>query len=156
MNPTDPLASLHALRTPEPISWWPLAPGWWLLIVLALALITGACLLLWRQYRANAYRRKALKALASAQQNWQQQGDNTALLQQINALLKATAIKAFPPTQCAALYGDNWLNFLQQTLPDNTPPSALGNSVYGPTPEFDSQALHHFASLWIRKHRRQP
>ena len=33
MNPQDPLAALHPLRTPEPIGWWPLAPGWWVLLM---------------------------------------------------------------------------------------------------------------------------
>ena len=30
----DPLAQLRDIHLPEPILWWPLAPGWWVLIVL--------------------------------------------------------------------------------------------------------------------------
>ncbi len=35
----NPLAQLRDIHTPDPISWWPLAPGWWVLLVLALTLI---------------------------------------------------------------------------------------------------------------------
>ena len=49
MDPQQiPLRDLHL---PEAISWWPLAPGWWLLIAFAVA----ACLLL-RALFANAVR----------------------------------------------------------------------------------------------------
>ena len=41
MNPLDQLAPLI---DPEPISWWPPAPGWWLL---GLALLLGLAAL-WR------------------------------------------------------------------------------------------------------------
>ena len=46
MNPAainaNPLDQLRDIHLPEPISWWPLAPGWWLLIIIALALMVWA------------------------------------------------------------------------------------------------------------------
>lgn len=51
------LAKLHDIRLPGPIGWWPLAPGWWLL----LALVCAAVLfVLWRDRQ----RRKSLRYLA--------------------------------------------------------------------------------------------
>lgn len=50
MNPLDQLAPLI---DPEPISWWPPAPGWWLL---GLALLLGLAAL-WR-FRHRLVKRK--------------------------------------------------------------------------------------------------
>ena len=50
MNPLDQLAPLI---DPEPISWWPPAPGWWLL---GLALLLGLAAL-WR-FRHRLIKRK--------------------------------------------------------------------------------------------------
>ncbi|MBS1202779.1 MAG: hypothetical protein H6R22_1288, partial [Chromatiaceae bacterium] len=33
----DPLAGLRDWHLPDPVSWWPPAPGWWLVAGLALA-----------------------------------------------------------------------------------------------------------------------
>ena len=65
---SDP-ASLDRLRDIvelDPVSWWPLAPGWWFL--LSLSAIGGAMLAIqaWRSWRANAYRRAALAELEGA------------------------------------------------------------------------------------------
>ncbi len=35
----DPLAQLRDIHLPDPISWWPPAPGWWVLAVVVLALL---------------------------------------------------------------------------------------------------------------------
>lgn len=54
------LEALRPIILPEQSSWWPLAPGWWILLVLLLALLTG---FFWgiRKYRY----KKALLALKS-------------------------------------------------------------------------------------------
>ena len=59
---SDPasLSNLRDLAEPGPVSWWPLAPGWWVLtgvLVITLAVATFRRL---KKYRANAYRRAAL------------------------------------------------------------------------------------------------
>ena len=37
---SDPLAELRGYHPPDPVSWWPPAPGWWLLALLILGLLT--------------------------------------------------------------------------------------------------------------------
>ena len=56
-----PLRDLHL---PEPVGWWPLAPGWWVILVIV---ATALGYVLWRLYRRwqfNAPRRFALRELA--------------------------------------------------------------------------------------------
>ena len=63
MDPEQiPLRDLHL---PEAVGWWPLAPGWW--GVIALALIAAALLVRWYlQLRSqSAARRHALQQLAA-------------------------------------------------------------------------------------------
>lgn len=45
----DPLAELRDIHLPDAISWWPLAPGWWMLLALLLTVMVALfCYLGWR------------------------------------------------------------------------------------------------------------
>ena len=115
MNPQDPLSNLNPLREPELVSWWPLAPGWWILLLVIL-LALAACLYLgWRNYRRNRYRRQAMKQLEEIRKQYQQ--DASGGVTAINALLKAVALKAYPRRDVAASSGVRWLAFLNNDLP---------------------------------------
>ena len=56
MNPEMMLSQL-APREPPPIRWWPLAPGWWVLIVVAAIAITALAVWLTKRHRQRRYRR---------------------------------------------------------------------------------------------------
>ena len=57
------LANLHDIVVPPPVSWWPLAWGWYLLGALLLAALAWG-LVRWRRWRlANRYRDLALAEL---------------------------------------------------------------------------------------------
>ncbi|MCB1843195.1 MAG: DUF4381 domain-containing protein [Halioglobus sp.] len=122
MNPEDiPLRDLHL---PEPIGWWPLAPGWWLLIALAAA---GLCWLLWRawcQWRRAAARRVALAELGRLAAAYQQDGNAVALARHLSALTRRTMLAYAPRTDIAGLTGEAWLSWLDRGLP--TPLFASG------------------------------
>ena len=59
----DPLAQLRDIHLPPPISWWPLAPGWWILIFAGTFASIWLTKTLVQTYRSNLYRRQALKKL---------------------------------------------------------------------------------------------
>jgi len=53
-NSTDPLADLRDIHLPEAIGWWPLAPGWWLLLGFIIILIAALFYYLrWRKVQKN-------------------------------------------------------------------------------------------------------
>ncbi|MBK6800299.1 MAG: DUF4381 domain-containing protein [Novosphingobium sp.] len=58
------LARLHDITEPPAPGLWPLAPGWWLVVTLLVLLLMRGGQWVWRRWRANAYRRQALRALA--------------------------------------------------------------------------------------------
>lgn len=104
MNPQTLLEQLAPLRQPEPIGWWPLAPGWWLaasLILLALALAAYAWL---KRRSARQYRRMALNELRRLEAE-------DCSLSDLNRIIKITAIQAYGDL-AAPLHGDAWLDFL--------------------------------------------
>ena len=91
MNTSDPLAQLRDIHLPEAVSWWPLAPGWW---ILGATLVVGIIYLsyfFWQRYQLLTYRRQALLDIKQLPNN-SQHDRITALL----ALLKRVAASAYP------------------------------------------------------------
>jgi hypothetical protein len=154
VNPQDPLAALHPLREPLPIDWWPLAPGWWILLVLlAVALLIFAWILL-RRYKTRAYRREALAQLESLRTRYRQSQDANAYLAAANALLKSASLIAYPRRDVAASSGSAWLAFLNQGLDatDHFPEEFVNGAYRKSALAIDVDQLHSTAANWIRRH----
>jgi len=115
MDPTQ--LSLRDLHLPEPIGWWPLAPGWWVLIALALFGLGWLLLLAWRKRRFNAARRYAIRALAEVEAEYLTNRNPVALGRQVSALLRRSMLAYAPRHEVAGLTGDSWLKWLDQGLP---------------------------------------
>ena len=105
----DPLAGLQDLALPAPVPWLPpQGPGW---VLLAVALFGALAWLGWRRwqrYRHDRYRREALvqlEHLAAAL-------DAPPAIAELSALLKRTALVAFPRDAVATLHGEAWRAFL--------------------------------------------
>ena len=112
MDPEQiPLRDLHL---PDAVSWWPLAPGWYAVIAIALV----ACLYLLRLYlrrRARgAARRHALKQLARVTAEFEQHGDAVAFSSEMSELLRRTMLAYAPRSEVAGLTGDEWLAWLDR------------------------------------------
>ena len=154
MNPQDPLANLHPLRQPDPIGWWPLAPGWWLVITIALLCLAGLVYVLVKRYRANAYRRQGLAQLQALQQQYLAQPDASQYVAQTNALLKSVALRSYPRREIAASNGQQWLTFLNDGINGAEQfPSDFVNAAYSKAcPDMDMQQMHRAARAWIRRH----
>lgn len=155
MSTQDPLASLHPLRIPAEISWWPLAPGWWVLICVATILLAVLAYFWYRHRRSNAYRRFALTLLAEIDTI----EEDTIWLGRTNALLKSVAVFAFPRREIAALSGEAWLAFLNDSGDTKDPgtlfPASFADAVYSPpdTAYLEKRQLAQAARHWILKHR---
>ncbi|MCA0873043.1 DUF4381 domain-containing protein [Seohaeicola saemankumensis] len=153
MNDTEQPVSLVGLLDqlvlppePAPVSMMPQTGGWLVLAALALILAGWA---LWagiRRYRENAYRRAALAALKLAD-------DDPAA---IAAILRRTALAAYPRQAVASLSGADWLAFLDRTGGSDSfcsgPGQALAEAPYHPVGPVG--ALTETAALWIRRHDR--
>ena len=146
MNPDMMLNQLAPLREPPPIGLWPLALGWWLLFVLATIAIVALAVWLVKRRRQRLYRTLALVALDELRT--QQAGSD-----RINRLLKATALRAYPSDQVAALHGASWLHFLGSTCRKlETDAFVELEQRYESNPSAGSEALYVAAERWIRLH----
>lgn len=105
----------HDIIEPAPIGWWPLAPGWWLLIVIGVAALFALGLWLWQRQRKLAPLRQALQELRALESQWQQQRDHRAACAALSALLKRMARLCYPHEECARLTGAAWQAFLLRT-----------------------------------------
>jgi len=108
-----PLRDLHL---PDAIGWWPLAPGWW--VVIAIALIgLGFLLRAGLRVRARgAARRFALRQLNEIVQQYEEGKDPALFGANISALLRRTMLAYAPRLDVAGLTGEDWLQWLDQGL----------------------------------------
>jgi len=115
MDPTElPLRDLHL---PAPIGWWPLAPGWWLLIALLLAGFGWLLVLAWRQRQFNAPRRYAIRTLATVEADYLRHRNPVTLGQQLSRLVRRGMMAYAPRQEIAGLTGEAWLVWLDRDLP---------------------------------------
>ncbi len=114
MDPEQlPLRDLHL---PEAVGWWPLAPGWWFLIVLAVAAVGY---FLYRQYlrwRMNKVRRVALRELARLRRDYESGAEAQQLAISLSELLRRSMLAYAPRDEVAGLTGERWLAWLDRGL----------------------------------------
>lgn len=115
MKPADPLAALRDIRLPHDPSWWPPAPGWWLigligLIVAALAVPAARALL--RRHRAMRPVVAARHKLADIESELARDGDHERALRRLSMLLRRYLLARFPGAGPAALSGRQWAKYL--------------------------------------------
>ena len=153
MNGGDPLAALNPLRAPDAVSWWPLAPGWWILASLILIALCVIGWLLYRRYQRGAYRRSAIAGLTVAETKWARDGNDLHYLQQVNRILKIVAARSYGTDAVASLSGEPWLQFLRQRCAAANLPDTLASGPYRAALE-DEQltALSGAARHWVQHH----
>lgn len=152
------LQSLQEIPLPQPVSWLPQTIGWLYVGVILLIAISLLAWHLWRRWQANRYRRDALAELDAIEARLRL--DDTDALLELPALLKRTALGCTARERVAALSGEDWLHFLEQSAPragiDSTAGRKLWQLAYAPAPPdlsaADRAALCTQARRWISHH----
>jgi hypothetical protein len=153
----DPFANLRPLHMPDAVSWWPPAPGWWLLALLSIALLVWGIRALLRWRRGSRYRQTALRELEELRASLATQGDVHAFAAAANKLLRRAALVRYPRADVAALCEAEWLQFLDRTagraLFATGTGDALTRVAYDPRAACDCDALYGACRDWLRLHR---
>jgi hypothetical protein len=114
MDPSEiPIRDLHL---PEAIGWWPLAPGWWVLIALAAALLFVLLRRLGRAHARGAARRHALRQLEMYSKEYLKHLDGVLFGTQLSELVRRTMLAYAPRSEVAGLTGEDWLAWLDKDL----------------------------------------
>lgn len=111
-NPANLLSQMEDIHDLDPISMFPLAPGWYgLLIVFMLFIAAGYFVQVIRDRRENSWRGDALRNLASLDDRLR---PDTArdVAAELSAVLRRIAIKKHSRAECAGLEGKAWLKWL--------------------------------------------
>ncbi len=113
----DPQAiPLRGLHLPDPVGWWPPAPGWWVLMAV-LVIGCGFLVRAWLRRRArSAARRKALKQLEESRSAYAYHRNPVVLGAEVSELLRRTMLAYAPRSEVAGLTGDAWLAWLDRDL----------------------------------------
>ena len=156
MNGSDPLAQLRDIHLPEPVGWWPPAPGWWLVAIAGLVLVLLAARYIHRWLGRGRFRREARHELRVLAEN-RSGVDDRLLIEQLNILLRKVAIEAYGREQVAPLVGRRWLEFLNSKGDTdrftNGPGMVLGEGHYRPEVKADPDRLVPLLEKWLgRRH----
>jgi hypothetical protein len=150
--PALPLRDLHL---PDPISNWPIAPGWWLLAAVVLMLLIATIyitLRYWRRLRPLQKARQQGQDLLNQQLvNWQQHHNSNQLVNGCNLVLKRFCQQWYPDS--TGLSGQGWQAFLADT--SNISPTRLAPLASAgyqrPDPTLDGAVVHALACQWLQQ-----
>ena len=132
---------LRDIHVPAPPSWWPPAPGWWLLAALAVAL----CVFLFLYFRKRLRQRRRYRAVMAEFERTVEtaSADTPALAAALSAFLRRLAMRGVP--SAAAFSGDAWLAHLDTTLGGDEFSKGVGRALveapYRTHAEVDKPAL---------------
>lgn len=147
---SDPLAQLATISTGEPVSIWPLAPGYWLIIGLVTVILLSGLYSLRRYRQKRALKRQGLRQLAIINCSTER------CLQHYNALLKSLCIAYFPNCNLAHLHSDDWLAFLTKHYPKAQDKRTLESlarmqqDLYKSTNQNADEAIIDATTKWIK------
>ncbi|WP_172378683.1 DUF4381 domain-containing protein [Vibrio sp. Vb339] len=101
---------LSPVIAPDAPTWWPLAWGWWAVIITAISLIALVLFILKRRKNNQQAKQEALSYFSNSQSP---DGLSPSKAQD---MVRQAALSYFPREKIAGLSGDDWLKFLDAQL----------------------------------------
>jgi hypothetical protein len=127
-SPAALLAQMSDITGLDHISWWPLAPGWWVLFVLIFSfLIASLTLFIRRRIWLSSWKGEAFRILQSLDKKAESHPQQT--LADFSILLRRMAMQRFSREACAGLEGRTWLLWLKENDPKGFDWPAQGSAL---------------------------
>lgn len=149
MNTDGPV--LRDIHLPADPSWWPPAPGWWLLAVLVVVALVEVLRRLYRHVGERRWRDRVAAELEPIVARHARERDDVRLAAELSLLLRRAARVLDPAA--AALHGDAWLGFLDSRIGGDSftrgPGSVLIDAPWRKSVELDAEALVALVRRWL-------
>jgi len=151
---TDVLAQLKDIHLPKPIGAWPLAYGWYGLMLLVFLSAIGVSYFIFKRRKYARPKKQALELLSTYKQHYEKEKNTQVTSARISELLRRVALVYFPRKEVASLHGEAWIHFLNQTSKkvDFKPVQGmLLDSPFKTSEKIDLQPLILRAEQWIKQ-----
>ncbi|MDH5445618.1 MAG: DUF4381 domain-containing protein [Gammaproteobacteria bacterium] len=157
MNPASEALQLRDIHLPDGISWWPPAPGWWL--VLLLLIITIGLGIFFHRYRQTRKLHKAARQeLEKIKHAYEQDSDPQVLIRSLSIWLRRVCLSIYPRTDVAGLTGKQWLELLDKCFIDKKQTERFSQGagtqlIHGPyqtSVDFDPDNLLNICQHWLQ------
>lgn len=113
-TPMDNALQLKDIHLPESPGFWPLAPGWWILLILLMIIGVWLVFAVLRKIKQRKYQQKIIDQYAVLETSLLEKPDNERIAA-INTFLRQLAINKYPRADIASLTGAKWLAFLDKS-----------------------------------------
>ena len=114
----DPIRDIRGI---DPVPWWPLAPGWWMVAVVLLAMFAAGLLVaVWVLFLRRDWRNDARRELRQLGARVHQVGAKEVAAE-LSELLRRIAMVRYGRATCASLTGEAWLRWLTAQDPAGFP-----------------------------------
>lgn len=148
---------IQDIITPEDVSFWPPQPGWYILLFVCIIIVIIVIYKLILHRKRNAYRGFAIDALNMLEK----QKPAITTLNDINAILKATALNTYKREAVSKLSGKSWTTFLVQSAKGinftEIQEEYLSIGLYKKNVESinkdELKSLIDISKLWIKNHK---
>ncbi len=158
MSPQQDLANLplRDIHLPDTVSWWPPAPGWWLLgMLLLLGVFVFFMLMRRRKAKRLSVAVQARNEIARIRQGYEECGDKAELAKELSALLRRVCISIRPRQETASLTGSEWLDYLDKQIGSdhfvNGAGQVLIEAPYRHDVDYDPDVLLGIVNDWLGK-----
>ncbi len=153
-TPEMSVLPLRDIKLPAEPGFWPLAPGWWVVIVLA-ALFLLILAVKWFRYAKKKRRWQQInEQLDQIAYDYKTDQDSQKLLTTISTFLRRFVKYQLGQDQATSLAGGNWITYLnhfQGTCSFDAFEKALTEGVFKEDYEYDSDELIQTTRLFIKQ-----
>jgi hypothetical protein len=156
--------ALRDIHLPDPVSWWPPAPGWWLLLG-GIFLLAIMLFMIKKIRQRKRLQKVSLAELEILRTKYDNDKNKKALAQSLSVLLRRASISFQPRNNVASLTGNQWLQHLDNTTDNKGFETGTGNILitapYLPDDkqiDVDTDSLLSLCESWLREqpHKQKP